>query len=501
MGLQASGCKDNLDDEDFLKTFSPLSLNTYTLDTYVISGKTAHIGSVCEPALMGPDKPVFVWRMFHNGNLIEEITHDSDTSPFSLGSDNSTFYRTGEEEATHEKYSWPNFDQLQYTFNEPGTYTIETTLYEYDEYSKDGNKALIVSNDSLTIYCDTIKLSIEAAPAPGVREFSFKATIENPQFIKLGYPIKWEFINVSTGQPDAGLTEEVSGKDSLLTTGVQEVDHTFQNAGKYKAMFTISNYESSGKNPIASAETTIDVTTGFTIVPPQGSLKTGQEYRFIARTNSPNDLTEAPSYEWDFGDGTMKVIPYSNEVIHSFDKPGKHVIYVEVFDSEEEAANVLGTAYLTINIEESSSHLLELHKMKKFALSFAVQHDYVEGMSGVFSWAWDSYGEVIWDGINFSMEWSQYNHSERMTGRVSEDGTLIEQLKMRHEFIDSKGLTEWYELEIQNLPFWEDTMPDRFIVDIDDEEVGKYVTYFNSYRTAGYQWNNEARLYVRFLPE
>jgi len=491
MGIQVSGCKSDLDDDDFLTNFSPLSIHTYTLDTYVIPGKTAQIGSVCEPVLMGPDKPVFVWKIYHNGNLIEEIMHDSDTSPFSSDSDNSTFYRTGEEEATHEKYSWPNFDELQYTFNEPGTYNIETTLYEYDEYSKDGNKALIVSNDSLIIYCDTIKLSIEAAPTPNLRQFTFKAKVENPQFIKRGYPKKWEFINISTGQPDAGLTEDVSVKDSLYTAGVQEIEHTFQNAGKYKVLFTISDYEWAGGNIIASAETTIDVTTGFTIVPPQGSLMTGQEYKFIASTNSPGDLTKAPSYEWDFGDGTMKVIPYSNEVIHSYDKSGKHVIYVEVFDSEEEAANVLGTAYLTINVEESSNHLLELHEMKKFALDFAVQHDYVEGMSG----------EVNWDGINFSMEWSQYNHSERMTGRVSEDGTRIEQLKIRHEFIDSKGRTEWYELEIQNLPFWEDTMPDRFIVDISKQEVEKYVTYFNSHRTAGYQWNDESRLYVRFLPE
>ena len=158
-------------------------------------------------------------------------------------------------------------------------------------------------------------------------------------------------------------------------------------------------------------------------------------------------------------------------------------------------------AYLTIIVEESPNHLVELHQMKKFALDFAVQHNYVEGMSGVFLWDWDSFGEVVWDGINFSMEWSQYSHFERMTGRVSEDGTSIEQLKIRHEFIDSQGQTTWHELEIQNLPFWEDTMPDRFLVEVDDKDVEKYVTYFNSYRTAGYQWNDEARLFVRFLPE
>ena len=58
------------------------------------------------------------------------------------------------------------------------------------------------------------------------------------------------------------------------------------------------------------------------------------------------------------------------------------------------------------------------------------------GLSGLFSWVWDSYGEVIWDGVNFSMQWEQYNHSEVMTGRVYADGTIIEQLIIRHEFGD-----------------------------------------------------------------
>ena len=501
-GLVVCGCKNEAYIEDTLQNLSPLSIDSYTSNYYVLPGETIEIGTVCKPVLMGPDKPVFVWKLSYNGNLIDEIVHDSNSRPSKLISDNSSLgYYDEKDEELQKEFSWPNFDTIEYRFNEIGTYTIETTLYEYDEYSREKTKALIVSMDSLTIFCDTIKLSIDAIPTPNIREFSFKAKVENPQFVKHGYPIKWDFINVSTGQPDAGITEEVSVKDSIYTAGVQEVDHTFQNTGKYKAMFTISDYEWSSKNSIASAEITVDVTTGFTIVPPLGPLMTDQEYTFIARTNSPNDLTGAPSYEWDFGDGTMKAIPYSNEVVHSFNKPGKYVIYVEVFDSEEEAANVIGSAYLTVNVEKSANHLAELHKMKKFALSFAVQHDYVEGMSGVFSWAWDSYGEVIWDGINFSMEWSQYNHSEWMTGRVSEDGTLIEQLKIRHEFVNSQEGTEWYELEIQNLPFWGDTMPGRFVVDVDDEDVEKYVTYFNSFRTAKYQWNDEARLYVRFLPE
>jgi hypothetical protein len=75
---------------------------------------------------------------------------------------------------------------------------------------------------------------------------------------------------------------------------------------------------------------------------------------------------------------------------------------------------------------------------------------------------------------------------------------MIEQLKIRHELRASGGNTEWYEIEIASLPFWTDTMPDRFIVDNSGEDVQDYIAYFNTYRTAGYQWTKDARLYVRF---
>ena len=373
-------------------------------------------------------------------------------------------------------------------FTSEGTYKIRADIYDAKEYKVLGAVAPRLGTDELDIIVEAIDFEIETEV---VREgvIKFKPWILNPE---IG-PV-YTMLSLNFGD---NTQDYVEGRNPDSITHEYVKEGTYQITAELK--YTVDYKDKYGPTTLAKTNTSVEVGSTFSILAPSELYKTNIEYKFQALTTSK--LPDEPSYEWDFSDGTKKVIPYSNEVIHSFDKPGKHVIYVEVFDSEEEAANVLGTAYLTIIVEESPNHLVELHQMKKFALDFAVQHNYVEGMSGVFLWDWDSFGEVVWDGINFSMEWSQYSHFERMTGRVSEDGTSIEQLKIRHEFIDSQGQTTWHELEIQNLPFWEDTMPDRFLVEVDDKDVEKYVTYFNSYRTAGYQWNDEARLFVRFLPE
>ena len=361
-------------------------------------------------------------------------------------------------------------------------------------YTADKNKAKVLASFTHTIHCDVVKLSLVTTPTENNREFTFKATADEPKYLPFGCPVKWEFIEESTGLPDAGPTEQISSEYALFYDGALEVDHRFQKAGKYRAVFTVVGY---GTSPIASTGIVVDVSQALQIIVPSGPLKTGEEYTFTARTDSSENLPEAPSYEWDFGDGNGKIIPFSNEVIHLYENPGNYTIRVVLFESDEEAAPLLGIATATVEVEASANHLMELHQMNKFALDFAVQHDYVEGMSGRYSWDYESYGEVIWDRVNFSMQWEQYGHSEVMTGRVSADGTVIEQLKIRHVFGDS----DWYELEIQNLPFWTDTMPDRFITQVSNEDVQNYVVYFNTYRTAGYQWTDEASLYVRFTRE
>ena len=361
-----------------------------------------------------------------------------------------------------------------------GTYKIRADIYDAKEYKVLGAVAPRLGTDEIEIIIEAIDFEIETEV---VREgvIKFKPWILNPEIGPVYTSLSFDFGDDT--------------QDSVDGRNPESITHEYAKEGTYPITAKLGYLGKSGYITLAETTTTVEVGSTYSIDAPPGPFKTDTEYTFKALTTS--NLPEEPLYKWDFGDGTMLDIPFSNEATGLYENPGTFTVNVKVFESDEETANILGTASLTINVEGTESHLVEFHKMKKFVLDFEVQHDYVEGMSGVFRWDWDSYGEVVWDGVHFSMEWDQDNHSERMTGTVSEDGTKILQLKIRHEFKGSAG-TEWYEVEIQDLPFWKDLIPDRFEVDISGKEVKNYVVFFNTYRTSGFQWNEDSRLRVQF---
>ena len=171
---------------------------------------------------------------------------------------------------------------------------------------------------------------------------------------------------------------------------------------------------------------------------------------------------------------------------------------MDLIDGDAKALTILASTDLTIEIEESGYFLSELQQMKRFDFVFAVQHDYTDHTSGIFKWDCGAGGRLVWDGINFTLDWSRDNHSEQMTGRVSEDGTIIEHLMIRHEFFDFNRTTQWYELIIHDLPLSLDEAPYRFTVHKQGEELSKFVMFFSTYRTEGYSWTEDANLQIKF---
>lgn len=459
-------------------------------DLYTYPGSALFLYVKCNNSNNLPDDPVYVWTIIVDGNIINEIIHDE---YIPLGQDDDNLAE-GEER-------WPNTDEIKYEFLQAGTYIIRIDLYDNKEYKTLKSLAARRGTYTYTVYCETPRITLTATPTGESREYTFKATVENPKVLGYCTP-RWIFIDwVDDPQggalDDDGKTEIMTEKDSLgFPTGVFFATHQFQRDDKYRIVFSLKDNK---ENKFANTDIALEITgVELAIRVPELPLKTGQEYTFTAQNDYPEKMPEDPVYEWDFGDNNGKIIPFSNEVTHLYQKDGTYTIRVLLFESDEEAAPLLEVATAEVKVEASANHLIELHQMKKFSLDFAVQHDYVEGMSDRYSWDFESYGEVLWDGVNFSMQWEQYNHSEVMTGRVSEDGMVIEQLKIRHEFKASDGSLQWAEIEIADLPFWTDTMPDRFIVSVSDEDVQNYIAYFNTYRTAGYQWTSDAMLHVKF---
>ena len=335
----------------------PLGLSILTLSGgnpthYELPGTKSWVYVVCEPESERPKKPVYVWNISHNGGFIEEIVHDSE--PPTATDTTDTAYSSFDDDL--RKYRWPNSDTLTYDWSQTGTYTAKVDLYEYNDYSKDKNKAKILASFTHTIHCDNVRLSLEATPTENNREFTFKATADKPKFLPFGCPVKWEFIEESTGVADAGPTEQISSEYALFEDGVLEVDHQFQKAGKYKAIFTVVGY---GTSPITSAEIIVDVSQELQIIVPPGPLKTGEEYTFTARTDGLDKLPDAPSYEWEFGDGNGLIIPFSNEVTHLYEKSGNYTIRVLMFESDDVVAPLLGVATIDITVEQGDINVLE----------------------------------------------------------------------------------------------------------------------------------------------
>ena len=483
------GCEDDSDE---------VKLTYRGPENYSYPGGTTLLYVNCEPEYSIPLKPVFVWRVSFNQNMIEEIVHDSEPK-----TDKKDEYSGGS--LSDSKYEWPNYDELHYTCTNEGKYTFNVSLYDYDEYKKNKSTAEILASYTHTVYCEKIKVSVKASPTENDREYSLKATVENPKFIPYLEPPKWQFINNKTGITDNGKTEQITFDNDLYDSGRHEVVHQFEQSGEYKVIFSITSKHDGSQ--IASTQTIVDVSRAFQIIAPAKPLETGQEYAFTVRTDSPESLTESPSYEWDFGDGSGIIVPFSNEVNHVFNKEGTYVIYLEVFESDEEAANTLGSAYLEVEVEASANvdflDSLRQTNWIEIGLVCPITTQYGSRDAWISEWAKDnSLGIVQWEGSHFSVTWSSERHSEIISGDVRQEGSdLYISLKARHEFDKDTDIAFW-EIEISELPLSTYKLVEygefRFEGRKFDSDVPQYVTYFNTNDLESVDWSSELSLSVVF---
>jgi len=375
---------------------------------------------------------------------------------------------------------------IEKIFKIEGTYKIRADLYESEKFKSLGVGAPLLDTDEREISVKAIDFKIETEVIDE-RVIQFKPKILNPEIGLVYTGLRMHF-----GDNTVEIFEE---------NVPESITHSYETEGIYNVTAELLHGGIDNSSVISIADTSVRVKGALYIVTPSGPLKTDTVYTFQA--HQVKILPSASAYEWDFGDGTVVKIPYTNEVSHLFIKPGSYVVSVDVLDSEIMGENILASTYLPVEVMESANFLNELHQMKKFDLYFTLQHDYTDLTTGIFLWDWDSYGELIWDGTHFSMEWSKDRHSEHMIGKVSEDGTTIEHLIIRHEYQDNDRAqtTQWYELLIHDLPFFLDGAPDRFTANKRGEELNEFVIYFNTYRTEGYHWTKAAELNILFAKE
>jgi len=371
-------------------------------------------------------------------------------------------------------------------FNNEGTYRIRAELYDSEEFESLGVGAPLLDTDERVITVKAISFEIETEVIDE-RVIQFTPKVLNPE-IGLAYTgLRMRFGDNSVEVYEEDLPESIT--------------HSYAAEGIYNVTAELLYEGKENSSVIAQSDTSVRVKGDLYIVSPSGPLRTDTIYTFQA--HQVKILPSASAYRWDFGDGNIAKIPYTNEVSHLFVKPGSYVVSVDVLDSEVMGENILASTYLPVDVIEPVNYRSDLHRMNKFDLYFTVQHDYTDLTTGVFVWDWDSYGDVIWDGTHFSMEWSQDRHSEHMMGRVSEDGTTIEHLIIRHEYQDTDRAqtVRWYELVVHDLPFALDEVPDMFTANERGEELQNFVIYFNTYKTDAYLWTKDSELNIRFEKE
>jgi hypothetical protein len=470
-------------------------LTSVSSESRIYPGRQIFLSVHCDDEENRPDEPVYEWTIQdENGNIVASIVHDE-------------YVPQGREDDSlddeDDEFSWPNADEISFEFLTEGTFSVRTDLHEKSEYRTLKNLAPRRGTFTRTVYVDPLRVQLQATPSGEGRSYRLTATIENKRHLTLYCYPSWRFTSKDTwivdswqyvkdsGDIDNGTTEMTSDIDDIFGKGINIITHKFPADGAYTVQFTLEDE----KLKIATAEMEVVVKgTDLTIRLPELPLKVGTEYTLVALNNYPETTPSDPLFDWDFGDGQGIRIPFSNEVTHLYAEEGSYTVRVKLFESGDQGDALLGEATAKVTVEPVADYLAQLQRTKRFELDFAVKQTNTNGQTHVFAWDWNSQGELTWDGTSFSMNWSKDGHSETLTGTVAEDGASVKALKLRHEFAGSSD-TEWYEIELADFPLW---VPDRFANDVTRPDVADYVTYFNSHRTAGFDWTSDARIYVQF---
>jgi len=421
-----TACNSNADPlEDktgqvILSSVTGPDMNTYP-------GSKLNLYVQCDNIKNLPDNPVYVWTVFLEGSIINDIIHDKDVS-----SDQDE-----EEDEVEEDEEWPCTDEIRYEFLGAGTYKFRVDLYDNDEYKTLKELATRRGTYTYTVYCEPVKVTITAKPTGESREYNVKATIENKNVLGFfNYP-KWRFINWDTVDPDGGKTENTSDPDDIFNKGIAEVTHQFQRDGNFKIIFSLKDDK---ENEIAKTEIMLNIKgVDLAIIAPEQPLKTGQEYTFTVRNDYPETMPEDPVYKWDFGDNNGITIPFSNEATHLYEKEGTYTVKVELFESEAEGAPLLGMAAVDIVVGRESLSIIEAYQNVKHVdvlVHTWVLWRYEEGKKPSSSTSDQTFGdvsanykaitkssEITWRGTEFEIKSSGGEFT--CNGQISDDGSEL----------------------------------------------------------------------------
>jgi len=299
---------------------------------------------------------------------------------------------------------------------------------------------------------------------------------------------------------DDGTTETTTEEDDLgFPSGVYTATHQFQQDSKYRIVFLLHNEK---ENEIAKTDITLEITgVELAIIVPEQPLKTGYEYTFTAQNDYPEKMPEDPVYEWDFGDNNGKIIPFSNEATHLYEKEGTYTIRVLLFESDEEAAPLLEVATAEVKVEAGTADFLSYIQQTTHLLvgvrgdtTYYQSDGYTRSQEGATLSAYLSLSSTSWEGTHFSNRYfspptdSSSGMSITIEGDVSQEGDKVFNLSAMCIYDDAHRLAgEERETRISlvNVKLepkspipstYDPNYKPQFVAYIEGPEVANYVT-------------------------
>ena len=352
------------------------------------------------------------------------------------------------------------------SFKNEGTYKLRCDLYDSDEYKSLGVMAPRYGTAEYHFTVRAIEVEVESELL-GEGTYRFTPKILNPEIGPVIWAYQFTFGDGKKGWLQS--SKEEGSSDTLVKTGVESITHEYTKEGTYRVeVETLAHKKPDTFQKITTNQLTVSVLgSEFYIEVPDAPLKTGQEYTLKAMTSGL--LPASPSYEWDFGDRSGLTIPLSNEATHLYENAGTYTVRVELFESEEEGAPLLGVATLDIVVGGDSLSIIEAyHNVKHIDVTIStwIIWRYEEGKKPSPTAGDLTYGdtqatykastkssEITWQGTEFEIKSSD----ERFTcnGQISDDGSEL--LYLNVNYVWDSGTKGSSSYTLKNVPIKKST--------------------------------------------
>jgi PKD repeat protein len=302
------------------------------------------------------------------------------------------------------KSSGPAKKTFQYSFTEPGEYTVVLTVTGADKTKAESDFQVFVKSKNPTA---AFSYTTQGKGQPGTYNFKNMSVDSD----SLAEDLRWEW-TVTPSQPQAeGATKKqfelLNGTAGQTTINVKNPIIKFNEVGDYEVKLKVTMSDTALAKEKGETTQKITVNNVLDVAWDKATQKTTTKIAtpFIAAIKSDN----ATAYEIDFGDGETAKDEFASatgtktaSVTHEYKQSGKYILRATVYDADDNentiqkkvlvngGDQVLAAATLLINGEEvmEDTEIISVTRSDKLTFSAAKSLN-TDGTGRKLKYSWD----------------------------------------------------------------------------------------------------------------